>query len=134
MRELLKTKGDFIWTSQHQKALDKLKEVITDYPVLGYYCQGSLTVIVTDAGPHALGAVLLQQQSGRMHIIEYASRALRDVETRYSQTEKEALGIMFGCEHFKYYTLGGPPFTLIIDHKSLEFIFSKKSKPCARIE
>ena len=134
LRAMLKGETDFVWSGEHQRALDKLKNFITSYPVLAYYSPGKPTFIVTDAGPSALGAVLLQRQQGEMRIIEYASRALTDVETRYSQTEKEALGLVFGCEKFKYYTLGGPPFTLITDHKPLEFIFSKRSRPCARIE
>jgi hypothetical protein len=134
LRKMLKGNIEFVWQREHQEVLNKLKTLITRHPVLGYYCPGRPTVIVTDAGPYALGAVLLQRQNGLMRIIEYASRALTDVEMRYSQTEKEALGLVFGCERFKNYTLGGPPFTLITDHKPLEFIFSRKSRPCARIE
>ncbi len=38
-------------------------------------------------------------------IVAYASRALTDVEKRYSQTEKEALAIIYGVEHFHLYLL-----------------------------
>ena len=49
-------------------------------------------------------------------IISYASRALSDVEKRYSQTEKEALAIVWAVEHFHLF-LYGSEFTLITDHK-----------------
>ena len=66
--------------------------------------------------------------------IAYASRALTDVEKRYSQTEKEALAIIWGVEQFHLY-LYGNDFTLITDHKPLEVIYgSRKSKPSARLE
>ena len=63
----------------------------------------------------------------------YASRTLTDVERRYSQTEKEALGLVWGCERFHMYLVGSK-FELWTDHRPLEFIFSVKSKPSARIE
>ena len=76
---------------------------------------------------HWLGAVLAQKSqnansSGEVHIVAYASRALTDVETWYSQTEKEGLAIIWGCERFHLY-LYGSTFNLITDHKALELIF-----------
>jgi hypothetical protein len=63
----------------------------------------------------------------------YASRSLTPVETRYSQTEKEAFAAVWGCERFHLY-LVGTQFDLITDHKPLEIIYSPKSKPPLRIE
>ena len=58
---------------------------------------------------------------------------MSDTERRYSQTEKEALAIVWACERFHAY-LYGAEFELMTDHKPLEFIFSPKSKTCPRIE
>ena len=60
-------------------------------------------------------------------------RSLSNVEHRYSQTEKEALAIVWSCERFHAY-LYGTEFELVTDHKPLECIFSPKCKTCARIE
>ena len=49
----------------------------------------------------------------------YASRSLSDVERRYSQTEKEALAIVWACEKFERYLSGIDSFQLITDHKPL---------------
>lgn len=58
---------------------------------------------------------------------------MSDVERRYSQTEKEALAVVWGCQKFHIY-LYGTKFTLYTDHKPLEIIYSSKGKPPARIE
>ena len=80
-----------------------------------------------------LGAILLQRTKGAVCPVAYVSRTLTDVEGRYSQTEKEALVVVWACERFHIY-LYGKPFTLFTDHKPLEIIYSPKSKPPPRIE
>ena len=59
------------------------------------------------------GAVLVQEQGDEHRIINYESRSLSGVERRYSQTEKEALAIVWFCERFHAY-LYGAEFELII--------------------
>ena len=66
-------------------------------------------------------------------VISYASRNLTDAETRYSQTEKEGLALVWACERLKLY-LYGREFELEIDLKSLKHIYNTSSKPAARIE
>ena len=68
-----------------------------------------------------------------MHPVAHASRMLTDVEWRYSQTEKEALAIVWGCERFHLY-LYATEFELFTDHKPLEAIYHPRSKPPARVE
>jgi hypothetical protein len=65
--------------------------------------------------------------------VQYAAKALTDVEKRYSQTEKEALAIVWACEKFDFF-LYNKEFVLITDHKPLEVIFGPRSKPNARLE
>ena len=55
------------------------------------------------------------------------------MERRYSQTEKEALALVWACERFNIYVYGRK-FELQTDHKPLECIFGRLSKPSARIE
>ena len=81
-----------------------------------------------------MGAILFQFDSDdNERIVAYASRSLIKVEQRYSQTEKEALGVVFGCEKFHIYLIG-IEFELDTDHKPLEVIYHPKAKPSARIE
>ena len=94
------------------------------------------TLVIVDASPVGLSAILAQKELGKEcpNIIAYASRALSSVGKRYSQTEKEALAIVWGIEHYHLY-LYGAPFTLHTDHKPLELIYANPcSNPPARIQ
>ena len=55
------------------------------------------------------------------------------IERRYSQTEKEALALVWACEKLHPY-IYGIDYELVTDHKPLQAIFSPRSKPCTRIE
>ena len=71
---------------------------------------------------------------GKRRAVCCASRTLSNVERRYSQIEKEALALVWACERFHLYVYGLPKFDLVTDHQALKVIYSRKSKPSARIE
>lgn len=137
LRALTKKNVTWRWSDTEQKALEMLKSRITDSTVMAYFDPRKKTELIVDASPVGLGAILAQKSPGSdepSRVIAYASRALTGVERRYSQTEREALAIVWGCEHFNLW-LYGAPFTLVTDHKPLEAIFGNpSSKPPARIE
>ena len=118
---------------QQAEAFEMLKELITRAETLAYFKNNCKTRIVGDAGPTGLGAVLLQQQHGMWRVVTYASRNFTDVERRYSQTEKEALALVWACEMFDLYVFGHE-FELETDHKPLEHIYGGKQNIAARIE
>ena len=74
-----------------------------------------------------MGAILAQE--GKI----IASRALTDVEQRYSQTDREMLAVVFGVEHFHLY-LYGSNFTVYTDHKPLLGIYKSQKSATTRIE
>ena len=59
--------------------------------------------MIADASPVGLGAVLVQEKNGVGRAVCYASRSLSSVERSYSQTEKEALALVWACERFNLY-------------------------------
>ncbi len=136
LRALTKKNTIFQWTEKHQQAFDALKNALSSAPCMAYFNMSKETTVSVDASPVGVCAILSQNTKGRNDnkVVAYASRALTDVEKRYSQTEKEALAIVWAIEHFHLY-LYGKDFTLITDQKPLEVIYgSCKSKPSARIE
>ena len=94
-----------------------------------YFDPSQPTELIVDASPVGLGAMLCQKQQP----IAYASRSLSDTESRYSQTEREMLAVVWGIEHFHLY-LYGAQFTAVTDHKPLLRIFQKQTPMSARIE
>lgn len=121
------------WTADQDQAFNHLKKALTKIHTLGYYDVKDNTQVIADASPVGLGAVLVQSDNHGPRIIAYGNRTLTDCERRYSQTEKEALALVWSIEHFNVF-LFGKEFDLITDHKPLEVLFGPKSKPCARIE
>ena len=119
---------------EQQDAFDTLKRKLAEVTTLAYFNRDAqCTQVIADASPVGLGAVIVQQHNGITKPICSASRTLTDVERRYSQTEKEALALVWACERFHQY-IYGLRFELVTDHKPLEIIYSRTSKPSARIE
>lgn len=129
LRRLTKQNTPWVWSDEQEKAFSQLKELLSDDLVMSYFDPKKEIELIVDASPFGLGAILTQDNK----VLSYASRALTEVESRYSQTEREALAIVWACEHFNMYTNGAKHFTVITDHKPLENIW-KKPKPTPRLQ
>ncbi len=134
LRKLTRQGTEWKWGSREQEAFDILKDKVGNASMMAFFDKNAQTEIWTDASQVGLGAILVQEQNGVKRAVCFASRSLSDVERRYSQTEKEALAVVWGCERFHLYLYGLEEFTLVTDCKALEAIYSVKSKPSARIE
>lgn len=134
LRALLKKETRFQWTSAHQLAFDEIKAAVSEIGYLGFFDPKDKTILVADASPCGLGAVLMQENKNKeRRIIAYASKSLSELERKYFQTEREALALVWAVDRFKLY-LQGTKFLLITDCKPLQFLFSPRSRPCARLE
>ena len=103
---------------------------------MSYFDNSKQTELVTGASPFGLSAILSQFTPGKRDrkIVAYISRSLSDVEKRYSQTEREALAIVWAMEKLHLYLSGGK-FTLLTDCKPIQMILNNPaSRPPARIE
>ena len=121
LRHLLDKDSVFDWLPQHETAFSRMKELITQAPVLQYYDVNKEVSLECDSSEVGLGAVI--KQGG--HPIAYASRALTKTERNYVQIEKECLAIVFAAERFEQYILGKEKVKVFSDHKPLETILSK---------
>ncbi|XP_054281191.1 uncharacterized protein K02A2.6-like [Macrosteles quadrilineatus] len=124
MNLLLRKGNPFNWNSSCEKSFQKIKEIITSDDVLVHFDPSLPLVLATDASPVGVGAVLSHRYSnGTDRPIAFASRSLTKSEQKYSQIDKEALGIYWGLKKFFPFCYGRK-FTLITDHKPLVSIFN----------
>ena len=121
LRRLTEKDAVFIWESPQAEAFDRIKNMLTQAPLLKYYDVSREVTIQCDASEKGLGATLLQDEQP----VAYASRALTQAERNYAQIEKEALAIVFACERYDQYLHGREEITVQSDHKPLIPIFRK---------
>ena len=129
LRRLTHQDSALSWGQAEEEALRKLKNALTKAPSVTYFDPTKHSTLLVNASPTGHGAILTQE--GR--VISYASRALSDVESRYSQTEREMLAVVWGAEHFHLY-LYGATFDILTDHKPLLGIFKNHRPASACIE
>ena len=53
-----------MWTREHTKSFNELKEALTQAPVLAFPQEGALFILDTDASAYGIGGVLSQLQEG----------------------------------------------------------------------
>lgn len=139
LRKLTVKNADFTWGSQQQEAFEKLKNVLSEAPIVAFFDVKKETELIVDASPVGLGAVLVQydgnDKNRKPHVVAYGSRSLTSVEMRYkSQLEREALAIIWACEYFHVYIYGSP-IKVITDHQPLVTLFgSHRAKLPLRLE
>lgn len=125
--ELLKKNVKWDWSTEHAKAFERIKAVLSSDKVLAHFNPSAKVILTVDASPSGLGAILSQVDpaDGQERPLSFASRTLNSAEKRYSQIQKEATAIIFGVRRFHQYLYGkSNPFVLRTDHKPLISIFA----------
>ena len=121
LHNLTKKGATFLWTPECETAFQELKRALTSAPILVAPSDNGQYVLDTDASDIALGAVLQQEQQGKLHVIGYASRTLSPTEARYCITHRELLGVVFGFKKYRQHLLGRP-IIVRTDHVALTYL------------
>ena len=111
----------FLWTEACEKSFQELKRRLTTAPILVLPEEGVDYDIYCDASHNGLGAVLMQKGK----VIAYASRQLKDYETRYPTHDLELAAVVFALKIWRHY-LYGVKCNIYTDHKSLKYFFTQK--------
>lgn len=124
LNELRKKKKKFVWSEECQQSFVKLKEAISNPPVLAMPNFEKPFVLMTDASEVASGSVLLQaNEVGDKLPVAYFSKKFTESERNLTVYEKEALSIVLALKRFQGF-LEVRPFYLITDNQALSWVLS----------
>lgn len=78
LRDLTVKNAPLMWSPQHDKSFNKVKQLVVNHPVLKYYNMKEEVTIQCDASEKGLGAVLLQNGQP----VAFASRNTHEDRTK----------------------------------------------------
>lgn len=117
------------WSSECQSSFEELRCRLTTAPVLAYADFSLPFILEVDASHRGLGAVLSQEQQGKVRPIAYGSRGLRPTErntSNYSSMKLEFLALKWAMtEKFREYLLGHK-CVVYTDNNPLSYLTSAK--------
>lgn len=125
--DLLKKDKKFHWGEEQEIVFKRAKELILNNNILEHYDPNKEIIVTCDASPYGVGAVLAHLVDGAEKPVLFSSSTLNDAQKNYSQTQREALAVIFAVTKFHKY-LYGKKFIIHTDHKSLLQIFSNKKE------
>ena len=92
--------------------------------------QTGLKLVLFGAGHYtsdlAIGAVLVQREEGKPHVVYYASKTLNEAQRNYATTEKELFAVVYALEKFLAY-LVGYDIVIFTDHSALKYLLTKQN-------
>ena len=95
IRKLLKNDIHFSWDEEQQQAFQQIKTAITQPSSLAYFDKDKPCEVQCDASLKGIGVCLLENNNP----IYFASKSLTETESRYSNIEREMLGVVFALTH-----------------------------------
>ena len=88
------------WTPQAEDAFQRLKQALTEAPILSYPIPDGNFVVDTDVSLTRVGAVLSRLQDGQEKVIAYYSCSLNRPERNYCATRRELLAVIKAVRRF----------------------------------
>jgi len=120
LHELEKKDHPWQWGVKEQEAFNRLKEIVTEKPVLQHMNPELPFRLETDASNTAYGAVLTQRDpKGARHPVAYMSKSMTAPERNYNIGDKEALAIVKTLQHWRHWLEAvKEPIKILMDHKN----------------
>jgi hypothetical protein len=109
----------FEWTSKCEESFQKLKEVLTNAPILNIDYPNEDFVVCIDACKEGLDGVLTQNG----HVICYESINIKEHERNHAMHDLELALIVHVLNMWRMHYLMGRKFKLGTDHNGLKYLF-----------
>jgi hypothetical protein len=110
----------FQWTEESEKSFQRLRQLLTNAPILRIAYPNVDFVVCTDACKEGMGGVLGQNR----FVICYESRKLKEHEKNYATHDLELAAIFHALRKWRHYLMGRR-FELITYHNSLNYLFDQ---------
>jgi hypothetical protein len=128
LNSLRKKGAKFEWGASQQQAFERLKQALSQPPVLCMLDFSKTFVLQTDASAQALAAVFLQELDAGRKAVAFASRTLMAQERKASSAfELECLAVVFALDKFRQY-LEHQEFLLETDNQALSWLLNHPSQ------
>ena len=102
-----------------------MKELCVNASILAFPDYKLPFILHTDSSTEGLGAVLYQNQDGKLRVIAYASRSVTKTESNYPTHKLEFLALKWTiCEKFHEYLYGSTPFEVYTDNNPLTYVLT----------
>ena len=121
------SKKDLKWEASHQQIVIKLLDYLVSPAIMAYPDFNIPFVLHCDASESGLGAVLYQEQDGKLKVIAYASRTLSAAEKNYTlhSGKLEFLALKWAvCDKFRPYLFYSKSFTVYSDNNPLSYVLT----------
>jgi hypothetical protein len=110
----------FQWTENCERSFQKLKQLLTNAPILRIADPNEYCLVCIDACKEGLGGFL--NQNG--FVICYESRKLKEHERNYETHDLELATIVHALKKWRHYLMGRR-FELRTDHNALKYLFDQ---------
>ena len=128
---LTKKNATFKWSEECEINFCKIKELVTQPPVLRMPASQGIFRLESDTSREACGGALYQWQNEEWRLIGYHSKRLPDAVRNYGVCELELTGLVCNIHGFEH-LLKNNYFEVIIDHKAIEYLKRAKHEPTTR--
>jgi len=125
LRELTKTDCEFKWSEKADESFLKLKEILTNPPLLVWPRADDKFVVVVDGCKTGVGYLLAVEREGKLKPVQYGGKALTKSQQNYDITNIEAYALVCAVREFRMWLIN-TQFTVYTDHYSLQWLKKKK--------
>ena len=127
---LLQTNSPGIWTEEHDKAFQGLKDLAISERVILHHDSNKQSLLEADASDGVVACILSQfDDKGNLRPCAFYSCAMTDSQRNYPIHDKELLAIVLAFEEWRPELMSAPPglpVKVLTDHQALKYFMTTK--------